>query len=375
MIDRRRLVRWLVVASLGFFSLLLIAAAVSADVRFLFRAGYEEARLLLRRKPLARLVEDARTPPALRARFELVLAVRAYGADSIALKAGDTFTTYSDIGRDTLVLVLSASPRTRLAVHTWWFPIVGAVPYHGYFTLDAGRRAAAGLEARGYDTYLRPAGAFSTLGWFSDPLVSSAISRDSVTLASTVLHEISHNTLYVPSATEFDESFANFVGLKAAETFFRSRGERALAERAAAEWRDEMRLDEFYTALSSALDSVYGSTLDDSTKLSRRRAVFEAAQRRLVADIGPRFEVYQPEWFAGRTINNATVIAQRIYRTRLELFDRVLGRFGGDLRATVQAIARVVRAGAGGGGRVDPFAAVEGLIAADASPAGGGGSR
>jgi predicted aminopeptidase len=352
-----------------------LVVAVSAEVRFLIRAGYEEVRLLLRRRSLARLVADDRTPPGLRSRFELVLAARTFGADSLGLKAGDTYTTYANVGRDTLVLVMSASPRLTLSVYTWWFPIVGAVPYHGYFSLDAARQAASRLEAQGYDTYVRPAAAFSTLGWFSDPLVSSAIARDSVALVSTVIHEISHNTLYVPSATEFDESFANFVGMKGAEAFFRARGEVALADRAAAEWRDEIRLADFYSELSRELESVYGRAVADSTRLRLRQEVFRVARDRLTSVIGPRFEAYRAEWFAARELNNATVIAQRIYRDRLELFDRILGRFGGDVRATVGVIEKAVRGGQGGRGGQGPFEALEALMATDAAPAGGGGSR
>lgn len=359
---RRRLLRWALAAGISLVAVAGLAAMVSPDVRFLCRAGYEEARLLLRRHSLAHLVANPSTPPALRARFEIVLAARAFAAESLAFKAGGTYTTYADVGRDTLVLVLSASPRTRLAEYAWWFPVVGSVPYHGYFSLDAGLAAAAGLKARGYDTYLRPAGAFSTLGWFSDPLVSSAMARDSVTLVSTVLHEISHNTLYVPSATAFDESFANFAGLKGAERFFRSRGEAALADRAAAEWRDEMRLDDFYTGLSHALDSVYSAPVDDAVKLGGRETVFRRARERMTKEIGPRFETYRAEWFTDRDLNNATVVAARIYRTRLGVFDRVLAHTGGDIRAAVRAIGEAVRANAGGSG--DPFAAVERLTSA-----------
>src|SRR5262245_48772198 len=254
-----------------------IAAAISSDVRFLLRAGYEETRLLLRRRPLEKLIADSTTSPARRARFSLVLAARAYGADSLGLKVGKTYTSFVDVGRDTLVLVLSASPRFALADHMWWFPVVGAVPYHGYFTLSAARREMQRLESKGYDTYLRPAGAFSTLGWFGDPIFSTALSRDSSQLVETVLHEVTHNTLWVPSSVAFNESLAMFVGYRGAASFFRSRGDNALADRTAARWEDEKALGDFYTGLGYSLDSLYHSQADTQMNAGRD-TVFQRAR-------------------------------------------------------------------------------------------------
>ncbi len=315
----RLLKRVLVIVVGAGAAIVVLLLLVSADARYVARAGIEEARILLRRRSIEKLLADSTISPALRQRLRLVLEARRYAADSLGLAVGATYTTYVDVGRDTLLLVLSASRHDKLREVTWTFPIVGVVPYKGFFSAERARRAGKDLAAQGLDVYLRPSGAFSTLGYFSDPLFSTAMSRDTMELVATVLHELAHNTLYVKSQTPFNESFASFVGYRGAQAFFRSRRDTTDARRA-------------------RLDSAYAES-PSGDKLERTRTtLFGWARTQLTGPVGQSLETYDWRWFAQSPLNNAVVIAQRLYRMDLNLFDEIYLQSNADIAETIRAI-------------------------------------
>jgi predicted aminopeptidase len=324
--------------AVGVPAVLLLALLVSADARYLARAGWEEARILLKRRPIQELVADSTTPETLRTRLKLVLAARAFAIDSLRLAVAETYSTYVDMERDTLLLVVTASRKDKLQEYTWRYPIVGVVPYKGFFDHGAARRAAAELDARGYDTYVRPAGAFSTLGYFSDPLFSTVVERDTMELVATVLHELAHNTLYVKNQTPFNESFASFVGYRGAEAFFRSRGDSLDAARARARWRDEQTLDVFYAELARRLDSAYAGARGTEAVNAAREALFGWARTQFSGAVGQSLETYDWRWFAQAPLNNAVVIAARLYRMDLNLFDEIYLQNQANLTETIRGI-------------------------------------
>lgn len=331
---------------------LLIAAAAlllgygtayiaSDDVRYLTRAGFEETRILTSRVPIVHLAHDSTTPDSLRRLAELVVDVRAY-AGRIGLEAKETYTSYSDVGRDTLLLVLTVSPKTCLCPVTWKYPIAGRIPYKGFFDFAAARKVAASYAAKGDDVYLRPSPAFSTLGWFNDPLLSTAITTDSVEMASLVFHELAHNTLWVPDATDFNESFAEWVGYRTAERYFMARGDTALAIRAADRWHDEQILGGYYQRLLGKLDSLYAMRLPAAQNDSGRAAIAQWSHDTLSGPLAMVLRTIHIDPKVERPINNAALLGVRLYRTEQSLFDRWNESHRGDLATAIFDLRRLL---------------------------------
>ncbi len=332
---------------LGSLALLALAyLALTATGRYLVRAAFAEGRILAHRRAIADIIADSDATPRVVAKLRLVLAARAFAADSIGLRAKQSFTTYSQLDRDTLVLVLSGAYRDRLAPRTWWFPIVGRVPYKGFFDFTAARAAAKQLEADGFDVYLRPSPAFSTLGWFNDPLLSTSLGADSLDLANTVIHELTHNTFYAPGQAVFNESFANFVGARGAAWFFRSRGANAAAEQVDARWADDKILARFWGQLYRTVDSAFKAHPTDSlARLAVRDTLYSRARRELVDSLAPQLRTISPRALARIRLDNAALLAHRLYATDLDVFDALWAKEKGDLRRTVRVIIELAKKG------------------------------
>jgi predicted aminopeptidase len=331
--------------ALAVLALLIVGLVIATPTgRYLLRAAWEEGKILAHRRPIPQVIADSSTPPVVRSQLRLVLDARNFAAQAIGLKVKDSFTTYTKVDHDTLVLVLGAAYRDQLRSYTWWFPIVGSVPYKGYFDFPAAERAAADLRHKGFDANVRPTAAFSTLGFFNDPLVSSSLHDDTVGLANTVIHELTHNTYYAPGQAVFNESFANFVGSRGAEAFFRSRGDSVAARQASESWEDEKILGRFWNGVYAELDSAFRAhPTDKNARLAARDTIFARTRERLVDSVGPLLKTYPREALVRARLDNAALLARRIYHTDLDLFDSVYALSGNDLALAVRRIITAAR--------------------------------
>jgi len=333
----------------------LAAGLAGCSPTYVLRAGYEEAKILWRREPITAVLAQPDLEPDVRHKLELVLDARRF-AEGMGLKVGGSFSSLSYVDGGTTLYVLAAAPRTALVPHTWWFPIVGSVPYKGFFDRRLAEQEAQALGARGLDTSIRGAAAFSTLGWFDDPLLRHQLAGGDVTLVDLVLHEVYHNTFFAKGAhaTAFNESLASFVGHRAAIDFFAARpADVALLVQAREAWEDERLFATFVQGLASRLRALYAEC-DEAAALAGREALFAEAVAAFPAlpFHGSRFEK-----FADVPLNNAVLLQSLLYTTELDVFEDIAARLGG-VRSALDLIEAAARAEP-----KDPFGAVRRALA------------
>lgn len=350
----RRLWRFLFLAGTLVPVALLAFSCSGCSPVYVARAGWTEMKILAGRTPLEKVIQDPDTDEETRRKLLLTRQARAFAIHMLGLDAGDSYTTFSRVEGDVLAWVVSAAYRDRLVSKTWWFPIVGRVPYRGYASRSAAEKAERKLDEEGFDTYLRPTSAFSTLGWFSDPLLSTLLRYEDVELVETVLHELSHNHLWVSNHARFNESYATFVGRVGAILFFCGPGERPSVpekcQAARTRWDQYRAFSRFLGGFLEELSAIYDrSDLTLGEKVEARSALHAATRTEYASLPDEREELDIVLRFLEAPLNNAVLLSRILYFHRLDDFQALLDRHEGDLAATVKSLK------AGSADLDDPF--------------------
>jgi predicted aminopeptidase len=309
----------------GYAALLLLASLAvvplaNGEVRFVLRSACEEARILLLRRPIAEVIADPATSSERRAQLRLVLAARKFASERLGLEPGETYTTFADVGSGTLVHVISASPKNRLKPHQWSYPVVGSVPYKGFFTEADALAEERRLKRLGYDTYVRPAAAFSTLGWFNDPLLSTFINYPEAQVARLVFHELAHQRVYAKNDTTFNESFAVVVEEEGVRRWLESEGRSAELAAFQASQARKRELAARIKETRERLKHIYATQLSPEAMAEQKKGEFD----RLRATF-PTMAPAEP--------NNAFLVSIALYNELVPAFERLLAMDGGNLDA------------------------------------------
>jgi predicted aminopeptidase len=299
---------------------LLVLAFLSQScfsARYVAQAARGQLAIAGEARPLAEAVRDPETPEPARRLLAAVPAVKAW-AQRQGLTPTRSYERYADLGRPAAVWVVQACPPLALEPKRWSFPVVGTVPYLGFFDEGAARRYARELEQGGLDVDVRTASAFSTLGWFRDPVLSTMLGRGDAALgelADVVLHESVHATVYVKDQSAFDESLASFVADRLTPDLvaaLRGRDAPEVAAWVAAHRRERERLARLHAAYEE-LDAVYRSPAPEPEKLAAKARVLG----RVEAELGAR-----------RPLNNAALAGHRAYDASAGGFERLFQACG-----------------------------------------------
>jgi predicted aminopeptidase len=314
--------RTLLLAAMAFLSQSCFSA------RYLGQAARGQAGILAAARPIPEVIADPATPQDARRLLELVRGVKEWGIEQ-GLRPTRSYERYADVHRPAAAWIVQASPPLSLEPRRWRFPVVGSVPYLGFFDEGAARRYAADLaRSEGLDVDVRTASAYSTLGWFRDPVLSTMLRPGDAgpgALADVVLHESVHATAYVKDQSAFNESLASFVADRLTPTWLDlafgpgSPQARAWAQEQAA---GRARVERLHRAYEE-LDAVYRSADPAAAKLARKGELLAALQ----ADLR-----------AARPLNNAALAGYRTYDTGSAAFERLLAASGGSWRAFLDAV-------------------------------------
>jgi predicted aminopeptidase len=328
---------------------LLVAALCALPAGcYLMQAADGEYRLLHARVPIAGLIDDPATQPALRARLTEVRAARDFASRELGLPDNESYRSYADIGRPFVVWNVVAAPEFSLHPKHWCFPVAGCVAYRGYFHERRARGLALELEARGFDVVVEGVPAYSTLGRFADPVISSMLRYGDDDLAATIFHELAHQLIYVRNDSEFNEAFATTVEEVGLRRWLEHQGAAERIGRFATRQEQEAALLALLRPARAQLAALYESGAPFGELRAGKQRILGA----LAADIralerrqGVHYPVYD-EWIAAG-LNNAQLAAVATYYDCVPGFTRLLDAGNGDLTrfyAAVRALAKAPRA-------------------------------
>jgi predicted aminopeptidase len=262
---------------------LILAGAGLLSGCYTLKQGSAMLGYLGRAVPLEDLLEDTGTEEAGKNRLfaEQVADIRRFAMETLGLKESKNYTRYVELDRDYLAAVVSASAKDSFTTYEWWFPVVGKVPYKGFFNPDDARKEAKKLQKKDLDVWIRGVDAFSTLGWFKDPLYSYMKEYPLQDLADLIIHELLHATVYLKNYSQFNEQLAEFVGTEGARLYMEKAAPGAYSSNNTNEAdikADRAAYIAFLQGLISELNAVYQSDIAREKKLERKAEIIAAAK-------------------------------------------------------------------------------------------------
>lgn len=324
---------------LVFLSVAALAGCASPAWYGQAMSGHME--MMRNREDIDLVLRDPGTDAELAAKLKTAQDARRFGIEILGLPETDSYTQFVRTGRTAATWNVVAAPEFSIQARKWCFPVAGCVPYRGYFNEMDAERFAEKMRQRGYDVSVTPAVAYSTLGWFDDPLLDTMLHFSDARLAATIFHEMAHQQLYVKGDSAFSEGFAAFVEELALEAWLSQRDD----SRALEDWRaarqSSTRFSGFLSTERQALGELYGRDLPEADMRRLKQEAFARMHARYTG-------IVESEWggrdfFAGwfeSELNNARLALASAYHGNSCAFLRLHGEAGGDFGTFMELAAQ-----------------------------------
>ncbi len=196
---------------------------LGCQLTYLAKNAYYQSKILLQRESVEKSLKNPDLNPETKRKLNLISEVREFADRVLGLNVAKNYLTYVNLDREYVTWIVQATPEYEIQAYLWWFPIVGSVPYKGFFTLDGAEEEAKRFNEKEFDVHVRGVTAYSTLGWFSDPILSTMMTYNDEDLVNLIIHESVHTSVFFKSFAEFNEQLATFLGDKGTELFYLNR--------------------------------------------------------------------------------------------------------------------------------------------------------
>ena len=327
-----------------FFVLLIMSACLQCrSIPYYDQAINGQMEIMRNKEPISDLVDNPETSAQLRKKLIFIQSVRDFAAKELHLPVNDHYLSYVALDRPYVVWNVVAAPQFSMTAKTWCFPIVGCVSYRGYFAEEDARRFGDSLKQEGYDVFIGGAIAYSTLGWFDDPVLSTFLSLGESDTAALIFHELAHGILYVKDDTAFNESFATAVEQEGLRRWQAAVNDPKGYEKWLRKHRQRRKFTDLISKYRARLEALYERDMPMTAKRNQKAAVFTQMRtefRDLKSDHSG-MAAYDA-WF-NYPLNNAKIISVSTYHNWVPAFGRMLSDSGGNLEKFYQKCGQLAK--------------------------------
>lgn len=306
-----------------FSGFLFIIILSSCQTTYYLKSAYNQFLLLNNRIPIEKVLEDEKTSTEQKEKLRLAKKVKFFAEEKLKLKKTGSYSSYVALDRPYVTYVVSAAPKWELKHYQWDYLFVGEMPYKGFFNLEDAKLEEEDLKRKNFDTYLRGVSAYSTLGWFDDPILSSMMTYKNYDLVNTIIHEMVHTTLYIKNSADFNERMAVFLGNKGVELFYQEieGKDSPTLQLIQLENEDEKKFSEFISTELTQLENWYKTQNQENENLRVTR--IKEIQTRFLENIKPKLRTHSYDYFVKLDLNNARLNVYKTYVKDLSDFEKL----------------------------------------------------